>query len=346
MNKSLVDVGPLVLSLPAIPQLLILGIIFVLSVLLNSLSIICIIGAKAITPINLLIINLAISDILYALTIPMFAVHIVTPSWPFGRLGCQLAISIDIIAMIVGVYTITALSIERYIDVRERNRRYNDQLKLFFVIFYIIILWIFGILFPLPMSLSLFVYSREKDKRIIDCRSNWTSNDLSHYVELKFVFAYLFPSIITCLFSFRLILFVHRWSMKSRRLSSTNNSLNIYKRRATTLVLSIIISFFVLWSPLWIFQLYDTYNQRGPTIYIQILNFITIVFVHTNGLLNPLFYLLLTQNFRDYLKINKCFPWKKSPKYSQTLVYRRKAITNQDQTITSFRQQHTLFLFI
>jgi hypothetical protein len=101
MNESVLNIRPLVLSLPSIPQLLILGLIFVLSVLLNSLSIISIIGSKSITSINLLIINLAISDILYALTIPMFAVHIVTPSWPFGRLGCQLAISIDIIAMIV-----------------------------------------------------------------------------------------------------------------------------------------------------------------------------------------------------------------------------------------------------
>jgi hypothetical protein len=101
MNESVIPSRPLVLSLPSIPQLLILGLIFVLSVLLNSLSIISIVGSKSITAINLLIINLAISDILYALTIPMFAVHIVTPRWPFGRLGCQLAISIDIIAMIV-----------------------------------------------------------------------------------------------------------------------------------------------------------------------------------------------------------------------------------------------------
>jgi hypothetical protein len=101
MNNSMVDVNSLVLSLPAIPQLLILGFIFILSVLLNGLSIILIIGSKKITAINLLIINLAISDILYALTIPIFAVHVVIPRWPFGRLGCQLAISIDIIAMIV-----------------------------------------------------------------------------------------------------------------------------------------------------------------------------------------------------------------------------------------------------
>jgi hypothetical protein len=235
-----------------------------------------------------------------------------------------------------------ALSIERYIDVRERSRRSNEKLKLLFVIIYIIMLWIFGILFPFPMCLSLFVYSEEKDERIIDCRSSWTKEELSYFLELKFVFAYFFPSLMTCIFSFRLILFVHRWSIKSRRLSSTNNSLNIYKRRATTLVLSIIISFFVLWSPLWIFQLYDTFNKHGPTIYIQIFNFITIVFAHTNGLLNPLFYFLLTQNFRDYLKKNKYFSWKKNSKNSRTFIYRRKAMTNQDQTITSLRQENTI----
>lgn len=98
-NNSMIS--PLVISLPALPQIILLGIIFIASVTLNSLSIITILHARAITPINLLIINLAISDIVYALTIPIFAVHIVIPWWPFGRVGCQLSIAIDIIAMIV-----------------------------------------------------------------------------------------------------------------------------------------------------------------------------------------------------------------------------------------------------
>ena len=101
LSVSSGNLRPLVLSLPAIPQLVLLGLIFVSSVTLNSLSIISIVGARALTGINLLILNLAISDIVYALTIPIFAVHIVIPWWPFGRLGCQLAIAIDVIAMIV-----------------------------------------------------------------------------------------------------------------------------------------------------------------------------------------------------------------------------------------------------
>lgn len=199
------------------------------------------------------------------------------------------------------------MSIERYLDVRETSRRYNEQLKLIFVLIYIIFLWFFAILFPLPMSSSLFVHQRSRNemkmmKSISECRSNWTSIELSRYVQVKFVCAYLLPSILTCTFSFRLILFLHRWSRRSRRTSLSHRSLNIYKRRATTLVLLIIISFFVLWSPLWILQLYDTFNERGPTPYIQILNFITLVFVYANGLLNPLLYLILTQNFRDYIQ--------------------------------------------
>ena len=113
MNKkenSQVSSPSLVLTLPALPQLIILGIIFLTSITLNCLSIIFIIGSRAITPINLLIINLAISDLIYALTIPIFAVHIVIPWWPFGRIGCQLAISIDIIAMIVSLNQINSMN--------------------------------------------------------------------------------------------------------------------------------------------------------------------------------------------------------------------------------------------
>ncbi|CAF1116015.1 unnamed protein product [Rotaria magnacalcarata] len=339
MNSSLDsrDDPPLVLSLPPIPQLVILGIIFIASVILNCISIISIVGARAITPINLLIINLAVSDIVYSLTIPIFAVHIVIPWWPFGRVGCQLVIAIDIIAMIVGVYTITALSIERYMDVRETSRRYNDQVKSAFVLGFISLLWLFAILFPLPMSSSLFVHDRTRAalvSGVSECRSHWTPVELSRYVQLKFVCAFLLPSLITCIFSFLLIIFLHRWSMRSRCLSLPNNSVNNYKRRATTLVLLIIISFFVLWSPLWILQLYDTFNERGPTPYIQILNFLTLVFVYANGLLNPLLYLILTQNFRDYMRRNKWSPWKRrkqSRNKHHTLFYTTTPIINENR---------------
>ena len=217
-------------------------------------------------------------------------------------------------------------------DVRETSRRYNDQVKLALVMSYIIVLWLFAILFPLPMSSSLFVHNRTRTG-ISECRSKWTPAELSRYVQLKFACAFLLPSLITCTFSFRLILFLHRWSLRSRRLSLSHRSLNLYKRRATTLVLLIIISFFVFWSPLWILQLYDTFNQRGPTPYIQILNFLTLVFVYANGLLNPLFYLILTQNFRDYIRTNKWSPWKRrrqSKQNQQILVYTPNPIIHYD----------------
>ena len=134
---------------------------------------------------------------------------------------------------------------------------------------------------------------------------------------------------LTCTFSVRLILFLHRWSQKSRRTSFSQRSLNIYKRRATTLVLLIIISFFVLWSPLWILQFYDTFNERGPTPYIQILNFLTLVFVYANGLLNPLIYLILTQNFRDYIQNYRfnCFRARKSSQFNEQIYLYPNSIT-------------------
>lgn len=234
-------------------------------------------------------------------------------------------------------------------DVRETSRRYNDQVKLALVLGYIIILWLFAILFPLPMSSSLFVHNRTRAvlaSGVSECKSSWSHEELSRYVQIKFACAFLLPSLITCTFSFRLILFLHRWTMRSRRLSLSHRSLNVYKRRATTLVLLIIISFFVLWSPLWILQLYDTFNVRGPTPYIQILNFVTLVFVYANGLLNPLLYLILTQNFRDYIRTNKwstCKSKKRSKSNHQTFIYTTTPIINGNQIrdqVTSCIIQH------
>jgi hypothetical protein len=69
---------------------------------LNSISFICIIYMKAFTPINMLILNLALADVLYASCIP-FYVSQFRERQPVSqsKIECQISFILDVSSMIV-----------------------------------------------------------------------------------------------------------------------------------------------------------------------------------------------------------------------------------------------------
>ncbi|CAF4643460.1 unnamed protein product, partial [Rotaria sp. Silwood2] len=86
-----------------------------------------------------------------------------------------------------------------------------------------------------------------------------------------------------------------------------------------------------------------------PKNLIKLLNFLKLVFLYANGLLNPLLYLILTQNFRDYIRRNKWSPWinrKRSKINHQTFIYRTKPIINNNNNLNQNQNQNQPTSFI
>ena len=101
---------------------------------------------------------------------------------------------------------------------------------------------------------------------------------------------------------------------------------NMIKKRTTFFVLAVAISYLITWSPLWAFQVYIEFGE-DETQYIQIINSIIFVFHYLNGVINPLLFMFLTQNFKDYyakLKSDILRMFKKS-EFEEYIANRRKS---------------------
>lgn len=134
---------------------IVLSFLFVMSIVFNSISIVAILTARVFTPINLLIMNLAVADLTYTLGIPMFIAHTFMKSWPFGEIGCKLFICTEFFGIVVGVLTVAALSVERYFEVVDKKKRANhfsNKCKNALVFGYIIISWVASILYTIPFT--------------------------------------------------------------------------------------------------------------------------------------------------------------------------------------------------
>lgn len=69
------------------------------------------------TATNIYIFNLALADALVTTTMPFQSTEFLMSSWPFGDILCKIVMSIDYYNMFTSIFTLTMMSVDRYIAV-------------------------------------------------------------------------------------------------------------------------------------------------------------------------------------------------------------------------------------
>uniref|UniRef100_A0A8C3MLU6 Uncharacterized protein n=1 Tax=Geospiza parvula TaxID=87175 RepID=A0A8C3MLU6_GEOPR len=94
------------------------GLVCLLGLLGNALVIFVILRyAKMKTATNIYLLNLAIADELFMLSVPFVATAAALRRWPFGRALCRTVLGVDGLNMFSSVFCLTVLSLDRYIAV-------------------------------------------------------------------------------------------------------------------------------------------------------------------------------------------------------------------------------------
>ena len=317
----------------------------------------------------------------------------------------------------MSVYTVVALTIERYHCLKDQKIIDNDKNKLKIIVIYIVLLWISAICFTLTKTVSIRVSDDQAEMFNNDCMSSFDETDEKIFTTLKLLIAFAIPYTTIIVFSIFLLKFLNEWSKRSQNLRAnktnylifntisnlklenseentsnkiknqnkltvptaaqlkliepspsnqsfpltdltkvhsnysinsqprsesdkqnlentqlkqthlnTLNNNNNYKsceitnvaasaqsskpmsrherikRRSTKFVISVVISFLCCWSPLWLFQLIMSFFDPKNSNFMRVFNNLTLIVVYCSCVFNPLLYMLLTENFREYAK--------------------------------------------
>lgn len=73
--------------------------------------------AKMKTATNIYIFNLALADTLVLVTLPFQGTDVLLGFWPFGLALCKMVVAIDYYNMFTSIFTLTVMSVNRYIAV-------------------------------------------------------------------------------------------------------------------------------------------------------------------------------------------------------------------------------------
>lgn len=207
----------------------VLILIFTLAITFNSISITSILTAKAYTPINILIINLGFADLTYSLGIPFFVTQILNYRQSLGLYGCRLFIFTEFNGVIVGIFTVAALSVERFLDVTDKKKildSFSNKFKLLIIILYCIIIWLFSFALSFPL-----IFSIKKRKDV--CQSEWSDSTIRLFFISKLVVIFIVPYSIIIVSSLKLLFFLNRWKRKFNESGNKNKvELKKFKRHA------------------------------------------------------------------------------------------------------------------
>lgn len=292
------------------------GCHFVIGIVGNSMVvavIYCYMKLKTVA--NIFVLNLAVSDLTFLITLPMWATFTATGyHWPFGGFLCKASAGLAIFNLYTSIFFLTALSIDRYLAIVHpvRSRRFRTVA---YACITCVVIWLFAFVLSVPTALTRDVHN------IIDSNNTLCGilhpkmenairlNELLLAISLmKSLLGFLIPFviIITC------YCLIGRALLGARHIQKSSRSRDDEVLR---MLAAAVLAFFLCWAPHQVFHLMQVLTQLILVENCAILEIIdtampfTICIAYFNSCVNPIVYGFVGRNFRkNLLRLLRCLP--------------------------------------
>ncbi|KAK7129093.1 hypothetical protein R3I94_017339 [Phoxinus phoxinus] len=246
------------------------------------------------TATNIYIFNLALADALVLATLPFQGTDVILGFWPFGLALCKVVVAIDYYNMFTSVFTLTIMSVDRYVAVCHPVRSLTVRTPLRAKLINVAV-WVLASAVGLPVMImgqvEEDVYGAECILNLPKPKEHWGPV----FVICVFLFSFLIPVVII---SVCYGLMVRR--LRSVRLLSGSKEKDRNLRRITYMVLSVVAAFVLCWMPVQVLALIQVLGHvdlGARESSIAAMHF-CIALGYANSCLNPVLYAFLDENFK------------------------------------------------
>ncbi|XP_045211189.2 neuropeptide FF receptor 2-like [Mercenaria mercenaria] len=298
---------------------------FLMDIVGNSIVILIVfINKRMRTTTNVLLLNLAVSDIMVGCCCMwVHAGNSITKEWPFGPNVCKVNTFMQVLAVTSSVLTLTAISVERFIAIMfPLNRRLTPV----FTAIVIVTNWIIsaGMASPHLVVRRQFEYFWA-DRHEIWCEEVWPKviiDEECHtempgrtiYYTVVCVVLYFIPIfIMMCTYTLILVKLMLR-KRPGTVITATKQALDRSRKKVIRMLVAILAVFIICWTPQQGFILWDIYGVKDKEIDDNVLRtkYAAVYIAYFNSALNPILYGGFNENFRKGFKdAFKCILWKR-----------------------------------
>ncbi|KAM9839441.1 type-1 angiotensin II receptor A [Aulostomus maculatus] len=292
------------------------GCNFIIGIVGNSMVvavIYCYMKLKTVA--NIFVLNLAVSDLTFLITLPMWATFTATGyHWPFGGFLCKASAGLVIFNLYTSIFFLTALSIDRYLAIVHpvRSRRFRTVV---YARITCVVIWIFAFLLSVPTALTRDVHNITNSNTTV-CgilhktieNAMWLRKLLLAINLMKSLLGFLVPFIIiiTC------YCLIGRALLAARHIQKSSRSRDDEVLR---MLAAAVLAFFLCWVPHQVFHFMEVLTQLTLKDNCAIFEIIdtampfTICIAYFNSCVNPIVYGFVGRNFRkNLLRLLGCFP--------------------------------------
>uniref|UniRef100_A0A673M6J3 Galanin receptor type 1 n=1 Tax=Sinocyclocheilus rhinocerous TaxID=307959 RepID=A0A673M6J3_9TELE len=277
----------------------IFGCIFFVGIIGNTLVMVVIGKIKSRrsrSTTNIFILNLSIADLSFLLfCVPFQATIYSLPEWIFGAFLCKFVHYFVMVSMLVSIFTLVAMSVDRYIAVVLskkspciRSRR-NALIG-------VCVIWMLSFIFAVPAAQHQILTDHPNAPNSTFCWEIWTERMAKHtYKVTILVTGYLLPLVlITCCYA-KVLYHLHK-KMKNMSKKSERS-----KRKVRT-VLLVVAAFLICWMPHHIIAMWVEFGQFPLNDASFAFRIISHCLAYGNSCVNPILYAFLSENFRKACK--------------------------------------------
>nr|XP_023476342.1 C-C chemokine receptor type 5 [Equus caballus]ABU93182.1 chemokine receptor 5/2 large transcript [Equus caballus] len=247
---------------------------------------------------DIYLLNLAISDLLFVLTLPLWA-HYAAHSWVFGNRMCQLSIGLYFIGFFSGIFFIILLTIDRYLAIVHRV----IPLKVSTVAFGVVssgVTWLVAVFASLPGI--IFTKSQKEDflesekESVYSCGPYFPPQWRNFHIIMITILSLVLPLLVMII-------------CYSAILKTLLQCLPRKKHKAVRLIFVIMIVYFLFWAPYNIVLLLSTFQEifglsdfETSSRLDQDMQ-VTETLGMTHCCINPIIYAFVGEKFRRYLSM-------------------------------------------
>nr|XP_046262819.1 teleost multiple tissue opsin 3a [Scatophagus argus] len=276
-----------------------LGFILVVGILSNFLVLLIFAKFRSLwTPINLILLNISLSDILVCVFgTPFSFAASLHGRWLIGEHGCKWYGFANSLFGIVSLVSLSLLSYERYTTVlRSSKVDISDFRKAWFCVGGS---WLYSLLWTLPPFMGWSSYGPEGPGTTCSVQWHLRSATSISYVLCLFIFCLLLP-LLLMVYSYGRILVAIRRVGKINLLAAQRREQHIL-----VMVLSMVSCFIVCWMPYGIMALMATFGRSG--LVTPMASVVPSVLAKFSTVVNPVIYVFFNNQFyRCFVAFLKC----------------------------------------
>ncbi|XP_051570428.1 somatostatin receptor type 2-like [Myxocyprinus asiaticus] len=248
--------------------------------------------AKMKTVTNIYILNLAVADVLFMLSLPFIAIQLALVHWPFGVALCRIVITVDSLNQFTSIFCLMVMSIDRYFAVVHPIK--STKLRKAHIAKTInLVVWVVSLLVNLPIVIYSGLITKPDG---CFCTIVWPEPQEAYYTAFMFYTFFLgffLPLLVICLCYLLIIIKVKSSGI---RVGSTKRK---HSEKKVTRMVSIVVAIFVFcWLPFYIFNVTSVMGTISTTPFLRSMFAFVVVLGYANSCANPILYAFLSENFK------------------------------------------------